>query len=243
MERVIIMTGGSGRLGSELKKRFTRIRHPTEGVFDVTNPAGMYEYLEGKEVEAVIHCAAMTDVTHCEFNPLEAYCVNALGTYYLAEICDDLRIKMIYISTDHVFDGQKGNYSESDIPNPIGVYAKSKLMGEWFTLSNPKNLVIRTSFMSDFQFDKAYTDKYFSAEDVNTTSRMIARAINDGLTGLWHIAGDRKSVYNLAIRFKKDVGAMELKDRLFNDAGLAYLKDTSLDCSKWRKYDSEARQY
>ena len=218
-------------MGSKLKYQLDAFA-PTEKEFDITEPARMMKTLEKLRPKTVVHCAAVTDVSFCEKNPMTAYMINSVGTYYLAELCEDLDIKLVYISTDHVFDGEKGMYKETDPPNPQGHYAKSKLMGEHYTLAND-NLVIRTSFMDSFPFKKAYTDKYFSAEGVGTIASWIAHAVKKDLKGLWHIAGERKSIYDFAKTFKNDVQPMKLKDRPVNAFGLKYLKDTSLDCGRW----------
>jgi len=204
-------------------------------MFDITNPIRMHDYIKRsfKKITTIIHCAALTDVTYCEKRPLEAYEVNSLGTHYLADLCNEFKIKLVYISTDHVFDGEKGNYTEEDIPNPIGHYAKSKLIGEWFTLSNPNNLVIRTSFMKDFPFDKAYIDKYWSGERIEAIANWIANAVEMNIKGLIHISGFRKSIYDFVKTFKPEVKPMKLEDRPTNPYGLKYLKDTSLNIKTW----------
>lgn len=234
----VLITGANGRLGSELKGFFRDKYCPDEEKMNITDPQSVSASFDMFKPELVIHCAALTDVSFCEHNPYEAYYTNAIGTFILADACDAYGIKMVYISTDHVFDGSRGNYKEFYVPNPRGHYAKSKLMGEWMVLANPKNLVIRTSFMKDFPFERAYTDKYFSGEQVGVIARYINQAIYRKATGLYHIAGDRKSIYDLAKELKPDVKPMLLKDRPKNDIGLKYLKDTSLDVSKWRKFSS-----
>ena len=226
------MTGASGRLGTELKKHFKDIYTPD--MCDITLPEDIKSIFD-IEWDTLIHCAAMTDTKECEENPFDTYRINSVATYMLAYLCHLHRRKMVYISTDHVFDGKKGNYKEYDIPNPQGVYAKSKLMGEWFVLSNPKNLVIRTSFMKDFPFEKAFTDKYFSADTVDTVAKEISLAIKSDLMGMWHIAGKRKSVYTLAKKLNPNTKPMKLSDKPISRSGLPYLKDTSLNISKWLK--------
>jgi len=233
-----LITGANGKLGSELKKYFNDSYCPDEEKMDITNPKSVSASFEAFKPELVIHCAALTNVSFCEKNPFEAYYTNTIGTFILADACDAYGIKMVYISTDHVFDGSKGDYKEWNLPNPRGHYAKSKLAGEWMVLANPDNLVIRTSFMRDFLFEKAYTDKYFSGEVVGTIARWINQAIAREATGLYHIAGEKKSIYDLAKTLKPTVKPMLRKDRPKNDIGLRYLKDTSLDVSKWKKFSS-----
>ena len=108
-------------------------------------------------------------------------------------------------------------------------------MGEWYVLSDPNDLVIRTSFMKDFPYEKAYVDKYFNAEPVKEIAKMIKKAIDMDLKGLWHIAGKKKTIMDLARKLKPGVKPMMLKDRPKNNAGLAYLRDTSMNIDKWEE--------
>jgi len=232
-----LITGSYGRLGSELKKHFRNSLCPGDMIMDITNDKEVWNVFRVYRPDVVIHCAAMTDVSYCERNPLECFEVNAVGTYNLLDCCNVFDVnKFVYISTDHVFDGTKGNYKENDTPNPQGAYAQSKRMGEIFTLTNPDNLVIRTCFMKEFPFERAYTDKYFNAETVEQIAKWIAKAVKGDLKGIWHIAGLRKSIYDFAKTLNPDVKPMKLEERPRNKIGIPYLKDPSMDVSKWMKY-------
>ena len=118
MGRNILITGASGRLGTELQKHFNNCYRPQMSQFDITDPLELWDFVKTHTLNTIIHCAAMTNVSACEQTPFNTYKVNSVGTYYLAEICKEFGIKLVYISTDHVFDGEKGNYKEDDIPNP-----------------------------------------------------------------------------------------------------------------------------
>jgi len=218
-----------------LKKHFKGALCPTEKELDVTYDPKLWDYFKEHQPDVVIHCAAMTDVSECEDDSFECFVQNAEGTLNVAMCCDDFDAKMIFISTDHVFSGVRGYYVETDQPKPSGVYAKSKLIGEWFTLANPNNLVIRTSFMKDFPFKKAYTDKFASLMWVEDAAKEIAKAVKMDLKGIYHIAGERKSIYDFVKERYPKVKKMEIKERPTNDSGLEYLKDTSLVCDKWRQ--------
>jgi dTDP-4-dehydrorhamnose reductase len=82
--------------------------------------------------DVIIHCAAETRVDYCEENPAIAEAVNTLGTRNIALAAEQCGAHMVYISSDSVFDGEKGGYKETDLPNPVNVYAKTKLRGEIF---------------------------------------------------------------------------------------------------------------
>ncbi len=86
--------------------------------------------LRGFRAEAVLHAGAMTDVDGCERDPEQAWRVNVGGTEQVARACRALRARLVAISTDYVFDGEAGPYGEESLPNPRGVYARTKRVGE-----------------------------------------------------------------------------------------------------------------
>ena len=115
----------------------------TRAELDVTDAAAVRESLA--DAELVINCAAYTDVDGAEGDPAAAHAVNAQGAHNVAAVAP----RVIYVSTDYVFDGSKtGPYVESDPVNPLSAYGRSKLEGERATLTaGPHNLVVRTSWL------------------------------------------------------------------------------------------------
>lgn len=94
--------------------------------------------------DVVVHAAAWTDVDGCEEDPERAMAVNAQGSRWVAQAAADAGSALLYISTDAVFDGEKGGYVETDQPAPVNVYGRSKLAGEDEVLSvHPRPLVVR----------------------------------------------------------------------------------------------------
>jgi dTDP-4-dehydrorhamnose reductase len=230
----VIITGAKGRLGSELVKHFPHSLTPDKSEFDITNPYQMIMYLMGKKIHTIINCAAMTNTTECERNPRMAYDINSFGVKHLTDICDDYGIRLIHISTDHVFDGEKGDCKETDETNPKGHYAYSKYLGELYA-NRHRHLIIRTSFMKDFNYDKAFTDKYWSGMWVDEVAKEITRAVNMYyLKGIYHIAGERKSIYEFVKERYPNIKPIKLKDNPIARCGLPYLKDTSLNTEKWK---------
>ncbi len=134
------ITGGSGLLGERLatvsknNDELTLVHNsnPTENTVkcDITNEAEVNECVERENPDVIIHCAAMTNVDLCEDEVESAYKINGDGTGYLAKAANNVDAKMIYVSTDFVFDGYRGYYKEDDEVNPLGIYAKSKYEGE-----------------------------------------------------------------------------------------------------------------
>lgn len=96
----------------------------------------------------LFHLGAYTNLEFCEKHKKDTYNTNTESVKYAVEIANDLSIPLLYISTAGIFDGKKSSYDESDIPNPIGIYAKSKYLGEKFILNNSKDyLICRAGWM------------------------------------------------------------------------------------------------
>ena len=132
VEFMILVTGANGQLGSEI---LARLDGPVYGVtrknFDVADKDAVVERVASLAPETIIHCAAYTDVDAAEDDAARCRAVNALGARNLAEAARKINAKMIYVSTDYVFDGQSGRpYEVSDTPSPVNVYGRSKLEGE-----------------------------------------------------------------------------------------------------------------
>lgn len=147
----VLITGANGQLGTELLKVLDK--HQVFGFskeeLDITDTENVREKLQEVKPEVVIHCAAYTNVDGCETESDLAYRVNASGTGNIAAECLKLGAAMVYVSTDYVFDGQKGQpYYEVDKPNPINTYGKTKLAGEEIVKSFLKNYyIVRTAWL------------------------------------------------------------------------------------------------
>ena len=131
----VLVTGANGQLGydvvKELQKQNIECYGATRQDFDIVDFKATEEFITNYMPDAVIHCAAYTAVDKAEDEKGLCYLVNASATENIAEICKKINAKMLYISTDYVFDGTKdGFYEVDDEPNPINVYGKTKLLGE-----------------------------------------------------------------------------------------------------------------
>lgn len=116
---------------------------------DITEPRSVRENIARVAPDIVILCAAYTDVDGCERNPEEAYRVNAFGAGNVASACSEVGARLLFISTDYVFDGtKKGGYTEWDTPHPLNVYGASKLAGEqWIREVCPRHWIVRTAWL------------------------------------------------------------------------------------------------
>jgi len=227
----VIFTGGSGLLGSEFKKVLPEIRYPASRDFDVTNYEQMRRYAGPRGCELVIHAAAFTSPPLVEKDPLKALEVNIVGTANVVRLCMQFDARLIYISTDYVFRGDKGNYTEDDAVHPVNKYAWSKLGGECAARMYEKSLIVRTSFGPNvFPYEKAFVDQWTSRESVAVIAGKISRLLDTDLTGLIHVGGARKTVfeYARALDPARQIGRLSIKD-----VGFEVPVDTSLDCSRY----------
>lgn len=131
----VLVTGANGQLGydviKELQKQNIECFGATRKDFDIIDFKATENFIIKYMPDVVIHCAAYTAVDKAEDEPDLCYKVNTSATESIAEICKKINAKMLYISTDYVFDGAKeGFYEVEDNPNPINVYGKTKLLGE-----------------------------------------------------------------------------------------------------------------
>jgi len=131
-------------------------------ILDITNQTRVDAVLDQIQPDLVMLTAAMTDVDACEDFKDKAYAINALGPKYVAEKLKSMDSKLIHISTDFVFDGNKSLYTETDPPNPISHYGLTKLKGEEFVIQSGVNYCIcRTSVLFGWPYP-GQRDNFFS---------------------------------------------------------------------------------
>lgn len=245
----ILLTGGSGRLGFNIRK-LIKCDASDESIFinpsnltpaeielDIRDYKKCLRVIKKYKPDIIIHCAAWTDVLGAEKNKKECWDTNVIGTQNMVRAARGRRF--IYISTEYVFDGERGNYKETDTPNPVNFYSLTKLVGEFIVSQYKNTLIIRTSFKQDgpWQYPKAFVDQWTGADFARERAPdIIKAALMTDLTGLIHITGKRKSIYDLARRASPDVGKMSIKD-----VKVKLPKDTSLDISLWKRILKSSR--
>lgn len=132
----VLVTGVKGQLGYDVVNELNKRGYTSVGVdveeMDITDAESVKTFINGAKVDAVVHCAAWTAVDLAEDNREKVFKVNAEGTQNIANVCRDLDIKMTYISTDYVFNGQGEKAWTADCKDyaPLNVYGESKLAGE-----------------------------------------------------------------------------------------------------------------
>jgi len=232
-ENKILFTGGGGLLGTEMKKILPNLHFPNRNEFDVYNYPQMQEYLQNKNIDLLIHAAAFTSPPRIDKNPIEAINSNIIGTANIVRGCLENNIKLIYVSTDYVFRGDKGNYSEDDSVFPVNKYAWSKLGGECAVRMYDNSLIIRTSFGENgFPYEKAFIDQYTSRLSVSNLVKKIIPLLNSDLTGTINLGSKRRTVmeYAKSLDSKKQIGDLSI-----NEINFKVPKDTSLNCDKYNK--------
>lgn len=236
----ILVTGASGLLGLNLclanwdshtllgLDRGKLANTPFELIrADLDDPAAASRLIETIKPDAIIHTAALANLEKCEADPQTAHFLNAEVPGLLSESCAKNSIQLIHISTDAVFDGTKtGIYTETDTPNPLGVYSATKLQGEINAVSaNPRAVVARVNFfgwslsgtrsLSEFFYNKlsageqcnGFTDVYFCPLFVGDLAATLMRMLDKGLSGLYHVVGSEAlSKYDFGQRIARQFG-------------------------------------
>jgi dTDP-4-dehydrorhamnose reductase len=232
---MIVVTGASGLLGVSLVTLARDLGREVVGIchrnllrvpgtricgIDLTNRQAARTLFATLQPESIIHCAAATNVDWCEDHPEQAEQVNVQASSLLAELAQELDARLIYISTDSVFDGKRGNYSETDQPAPLSIYAKSKLRGEQEVLRRHSSpLIVRVSIygwnaqpkqsMAEWVLDeiragkevRGFADAYFCPMLANDLAEVLLAMLDRGLSGIYHVVGsERINKYDFAKR-------------------------------------------
>ena len=208
----IWITGANGLIGTQLVRNAPRaaVRALTRSDFDLLDFAAVEREFKNDSPSLVIHCAAISTVAGAQKDPALARRVNVDATTFLAEL--SAHIPFVFFSTDLIFDGRKGNYTETDAANPLHVYGETKLAAEHFVAKNPRHLVIRTSInggisqSGDRAFNeqlrralagagpgmKLFTDEFRNPIPAVETARAVWELTAKNCAGIFHVAGAEK---------------------------------------------------
>ena len=214
MQNLVWITGANGLIGNYLVQTAPRfaprwsVRALTRADFDLLDFAAVRREFEKDRPQLVIHCAAITNVADAQKDPTLARRVNVEVTKLLAE----LGIPLVFFSTDLIFDGRKGNYFETDTPNPLHVYGETKVAAEGIVLRNPLHLVVRTSINGGTSLTGGrsfneqlrrtlqqarqrmtlFTDEFRSPLPAAETARAVWELAQKNCAGIFHVAGAEK---------------------------------------------------
>lgn len=191
----ILITGGDGQLGKCLNRtliqRVKNLKIETvddevswvcvgRKELDITDRKQIAEYLDGYKPDIVINCAAYTNVDKAEINSNDAYSVNVDGVCFLKAECEKRKIYIIHISTDYVFDGQlyysssygTKFYEPTATPKPLGVYGKTKWIGEQILSSYDRAIIIRTSWLYSNESDNNFFARILKKLENNEDTKL-----------------------------------------------------------------------
>jgi dTDP-4-dehydrorhamnose reductase len=206
----ILVTGAQGQLGQALRAVLAEhtLRLTDLNTADITDRSAIRRVILDFQPHTVIHTAAMTNVDGCALNPDAAYRVNGLGTRNIALACAEVAAELLYVSTNEVFDGQKGQpYLELDPPNPINAYGRSKLAGEqfaqwlcrrfyivrtaWLFAPGGQNFIHKILQIADATGQvRVVTDEVSSPTYVLDLAQALARLVGSGAYGWYHFVND-----------------------------------------------------
>ena len=253
------ITGAGGLIGSHIVRAAAvhapnwRVRGLTRSDFDLTDFPEVQRQFEADLPQLVIHCAAMSDPTVCETQHTLTRLVNREATFYLSGLAQD--IPMIFFSSDLVFDGKHGNYTEQDEPSPLTFYARTKAEAEALVLANLLHSVVRTTLTagkspnSDRGIEeqlrlrwakgdtvKLFVDEYRCPIPAEVTARGIWELALAKRPGLYHLAGSQRlsrleigqAIAESHPEWKPKIESCSLRDY----DGPPRAPDTSLECGK-----------
>jgi dTDP-4-dehydrorhamnose reductase len=269
-EKVLVI-GSSGLLGSNL---VTQLRNkgyvvittyrslggnadPGEFV-DLSMPYTIEDAMRKWSPDVVVHSAALTNVDYCELHPDEATMINAEGTRVISSLGAKTGSFLVYVSTDYVFDGQRGMYTERDDPSPINVYGKSKLQGESYLIEGRgRYAIVRPSVIYGSRPSsgkdnfalwlmdkllhkekiKVLTDQFVSPTLASNLAEMMCNVVESRGEGVLHLAGkERIDRYSFSRRLAETFGFDESS---IEPAEMSEMRwsarrpaDSSLDVSK-----------
>ena len=270
MKKNIVLFGASGFLGKGLinylngKFNIYGIKHKTNCNlpkkkifnFNLNNFDELIKNLLVIKPKIIIHAAGFTDIERCEFQKNICYKVNVELTKKIVKISNKVHSKLIYISSDHLYDGKSSFYKEKQKTSPLNYYAKTKIYSENFIRKNCKRfLIIRTNFFDQsnnkskknflhFIFRglnnkkklKLFKDVFYTPVSIKELSRIISRLIKLDLSGVFNIASNQRlSKYDFGIlvakKFKLNVDL--ITPIYFHDVNLTQRPlDMSLSNSK-----------
>lgn len=241
----LLITGGSGLLASNwaylahknykvllgLHHRKIEIDEIEVVQLSLNNIDKLYKDLNTIQPDIVINTAAITSIEKCEQNYFKAKKINTEAASNIANICELLKIKLVHISTDHIFSGESSRYDEEYQPKPVNNYAKSKYQGELKVReNNPSSLVVRTNFygwgpkyrqsFSDFIINQLrasnelnlYTDVFYTPIIIDELVSCVNDLLHLNESGVFNIVGsERISKYEFGIRLAKSFNLSNLK--------------------------------
>jgi len=229
----IVVTGGSGRFGEHLKKIKTNhnLFFPNKKDLNILKPKSIENYLKNKKADIVIHLAGLSRPMDIHNKKIEkSIDLNIVGTANVTKICLKKNVKLIYFSTNYVYPGTKGNYTEKDPLLPVNNYAWSKLGGEASVQLYKNSLILRVCMTEKpFVHDKAFANVKTSFMYHDDVSKILFRLLNK--KGIINLGGKSQFIFDFAKKDKKNIKKIYLKKK--NNLGMPF--NSSLNIDKLRR--------
>jgi len=212
----IVITGGNGRFGSVLKKKYhsDKLLYPNKKQLNILSIKSIENYLIKKKPKILIHLAALSRPMKIHDNDIsKSINVNIIGTSNIVRICSKLKIKLIYFSTNYVYEGKKGNYKETDPVLPINNYAWSKLGGESSVQMYKNSLILRVCMTEEpFIHKKAFSDLKTNFIFQKDVADILFKILNK--KGIINVGGKIQSPYNFGKKYNKNIKKILAKKKL-----------------------------
>ena len=229
----IVITGGSGRFGSVLKKIYQskKIFYPTKKELNIISAKSIEKYLKKTRPKILIHLAGLSrPMDEHEKNILKSIDLNIIGTANIVKICSKLNIKLIYFSTSFIYPSKKGNHKEIDPILPINNYAWSKLGGESAVQMYKNSLILRVCMTEKpFIHKKAFANIKTNFIYHDEVAKILFRLLNQ--KGIINVGGKTQSPFN----FAKNQGLKVKKIYITRDPKTNYPISCSMNLNKLKK--------
>lgn len=222
----VLLTGGSGLLGSHILKLDKTLIAPDHWYMDITKPSSISAVLNRYKPDVVLHLAAETNPPAHEKDPIPGIRVNILGTAYLALACHKRGIRLVYTSTDYVYTGS-GPHTEDEPVKPPSKFVWSKLGGECAVAMLENFLILRIDFgPRPFPWREVYDLQMCSKLYADEMAPLVLKAARSTATGIMNIGGPKISLYDYAKRTNQFIEKIEKPEWV--------PLDTSLDTNRMK---------
>ena len=207
MKKSIIVTGGNGTFAKtlKLKNKKLNLKFLSKKELNILSTKSIENSLLKYKPRILIHTAGLSrPMEQHDIKISESIDLNIIGTANIVKSCKKFNVKVIYFSTVYVYDGQKGNFRETDPVKPINNYALSKMGGECSVLMYKNSLVLRIQMTEKpFLYEKAFSDLYTNFMFHEELVPILPKIINE--YGIINIGGKKRSVYEFAKIHNKNV--------------------------------------
>ncbi len=233
MQSRVLITGGQGNLARELVKLDASILAPPRSSMDVSSYEQIEAYCEGRDIDVIIHAGAVTNKFN-EDRDQDYIQSNIIGTANVTLWCMRHQVRLVYVSSDYVYPGEIGDYSENAVLFPVNKYAASKLGGEISVDLYSNSLIIRTSFYSTLNFPKACTDQFTSRIPIERAAKAIYElSLMPDIKGIINLGSARKQ--SLLEIVKNEFNA-NTKPVMRKDISISYAipRDSSMNTTRYQ---------